>query len=138
MVRLAGLLYLLGHRFPSLVDPPGDRLRAPASTGTGPYAFMATTPDGQPVAYSSCRPIDYVVNPAGMPPEGPRLIADAIGQVSAATGLKFTDEGETSEPPSERRPVRQLAANPAVRGAGSADVGNIERWVPAGAGTHRL
>ena len=104
---LAGLLYLLGHRFPSLVDPPGDRVRAPASTGTGPYAFMATSPDGQAVAYSSCRPIDYVVNPAGMPPEGPRLIADAIGQVSTATGLKFTDEGATTEPPSEHRPVRQ-------------------------------
>lgn len=104
---LAGLLFLLGHRFPSLVDPPGDRLREPATTETGPYTFMATSPEGQPIAYSSCRPIEYVVNPAGMPAEGPRLIADAIGQLSAVTGLKFTYEGQTTEPPSEHRPPRQ-------------------------------
>ena len=61
---IAAVLYVLTQQFPALLGPaPGPVLRDPAPMGTGPYAFMATTSGGQPVTYSSCRPINYVVNP---------------------------------------------------------------------------
>jgi hypothetical protein len=105
---IAAVLYVLTQQFPALLGPaPGPVLRDPAPMGTGPYAFMATTSGGQPVTYSSCRPINYVVNPAGMPAGGHQLIQDAITQVSQATGLQFVYQGESTEPPSEHREIHQ-------------------------------
>ncbi len=46
----------------------------------------------------------YVVRQAGAPAGGDRLIAEAVAQVSAATGLRFVDDGDTDEIPlAERR-----------------------------------
>jgi hypothetical protein len=73
-------------------------------TGTGPYRFIAMRPDADaPVAYDPCRPIRYVVNDADAPPNGDRLISDALAEVSAATGLVFKPVGRTDEPPSTNR-----------------------------------
>jgi hypothetical protein len=105
---IAAGLWGLTQLYPSLLGPaPGPVLRNPSPTGAGPYAFMGTTTGGRPLTYSSCRPISYVVNPAGMPKDGDRLIQDAITQVSQATGLRFESHGETTEPPSEHRRLRQ-------------------------------
>jgi hypothetical protein len=75
--------------------------------GTGGFAFKNTHPDGSAVTYDPCRSIHYVVNPAGGPPGGPRLVHRAVARVQAATGLAFVDDGATTERPNERRRLVQ-------------------------------
>jgi hypothetical protein len=68
------------------------------------YAFVATQSDGTtPVAYDPCRPIRYVVNDRTVPPGGEDLVADAMQQISAITGLQFESEGEADEIASANR-----------------------------------
>jgi hypothetical protein len=47
------------------------------------------------------------VRPDGAPPGGDRLVADALAEVSAATGLRFVSDGTTDEAPAEGRPAHQ-------------------------------
>ena len=55
-------------------------------------------PDGRtPVTYSPCRPIHYVVRQAGSPANGTALIDQAVARVSAATGVRFINDGPTNE-----------------------------------------
>jgi hypothetical protein len=88
---------------------PGDVAAAPLAVpplppaGIGGYAFSMTHDDGSPVAFDPCRPIHYVVRPDGQPEGGRELLASAFSQVSAATGLQFVDDGDTTEGPSETR-----------------------------------
>jgi hypothetical protein len=81
----------------------------PEPLASGSYAFVATGSDGRPVAYDPCRPIHYVVNSRTAPPEGSRLLAEAIAKVSAATGLEFIADGSTDERPSDDRSPFQKA-----------------------------
>ena len=81
--------------------PLGARVVAPG--GTGGYAFLLTHRDGSPVAWDPCRPVHYVIRPAGAPAGGDDLLRWAFGQISAATGLSFVDDGATDEAPSEQR-----------------------------------
>ncbi|HEY1973579.1 MAG TPA: matrixin family metalloprotease [Pseudonocardia sp.] len=113
---IAVLCYLLTYVFPGALGDPG--IRRPDLATPGHYAFMQTTPNGRPVGYRPCQPIRYVVNPAGMPADGDRLIKDAIGVISATSGLKFVDDGRTEEGPSPHRPPDQTDRY----GAGSAPV----------------
>ena len=69
----------------------------PLPQATGPYEFIATHPDDSPVTWDPCRPIHYVVNPAGQPEGGQELIDAAIANASAATGLQFVADGTTDE-----------------------------------------
>lgn len=83
-------------------EEQGHPLGTPAplsSTGTS-YAFMQTAEDGTPFTYSPCRAIHYVTRAANAPAEGTRLITEAIGTVSPATGLVFINDGATTEAPS--------------------------------------
>lgn len=97
-----------GHALGSPSKPAG------ASTS---YKFLATNADGTPVGYSPCRPLHYVVNAALAPAGSEGLIADAIAKIAAATGLKFVDDGASTENPSEKRKPYQ----PALYG---------DRWAP--------
>lgn len=64
------------------------------------YRFMATKAGlGTPVTFDPCRPIHVVVNSAAAPPGADRLLREAMAEVSDATGLVFTLEGETTEQP---------------------------------------
>lgn len=56
------------------------------------YTFMVTV-HGQPVTYSSCRPIQVSVYPAGGPPNAEALVREAVDQVRAATGLDIVVSG---------------------------------------------
>lgn len=98
-----GLVYGVGKAFPGLLaSAPGagpGQVREPGATGTGPYAFMMTTPGGRPVGYDPCRPIHYVVNPAGQPPGAKTLVQEAVRVVSAASGLNFVDDGASQDRP---------------------------------------
>ena len=79
----------------------------PVPDGGGPHAFVRTQPDGvSPVAYDPCRPVHFVTRPGG-PPEGDVLIREAVASVSAATGLRFVDDGSTDEAPTDARAAYQ-------------------------------
>jgi hypothetical protein len=93
--------------------PPAGREEAskplgtpgPVPAGDGAFEFIDVQPSNQrkPVAWDPCRPIHYVVNPAGEPADGQQLIADAVARLSEATGLRFIADGPTSEVPGKRR-----------------------------------
>lgn len=85
----------------------GRLLPAVPVTTSGKHAFLHTTDDGTPVGYDPCRPVRYVVRPAGMPAEGQVLLDDAIAAVSAASGIAFEAAGSTDEPPAADRPLIQ-------------------------------
>lgn len=69
------------------------------------YAFMDTMtgPGSEPVRWDPCRPIHVVVNRATAPAGSGQLVETALARVSAATGLRFVLDGDTSEEPSEDR-----------------------------------
>ena len=69
----------------------------PVPAETGPFEFVATHEDGSPVTWDPCRPIHYVVNPAGAPPGGQAFIDEAVARASKATGLQFQYDGTTDE-----------------------------------------
>jgi hypothetical protein len=77
------------------------------AAGSGEHAFVATEPDGTPIAFDPCRPVHYVINPDGMPEGGLPLLHEAIAEISAATGLAFVDDGFTMERISEDRELVQ-------------------------------
>ena len=83
----------------------------PGSSDSTDYVFMSTLSraDDTPVAFDPCRPIHVVVNTAQAPIGADRLLAEAMQRVTAATGLVFTVEGETLEPPRAGRPNRDVA-----------------------------
>lgn len=106
LVLLTGLglqRYASLHRFDEIqpapvatgAQPDGRRLPAVEATTSGRYAFLHTLPSGQPVSYNPCRPITWFLNPDQAPPGSERLIREAIGDVSARTGLQFVDGGLT-------------------------------------------
>jgi hypothetical protein len=74
-----------------------------APGGTGGYTFLASHPDGTPVAFDPCRPVHVVVRPDGEPPGGRSLLLSVLGELSAATGLQFLDDGATTEAPDPAR-----------------------------------
>jgi len=84
-----------------LGTPPGV-----SSSGTG-YRFAVTQLDGTPVAYDPGRPVHFVTARLGLPRGGAELVTAAIAEVSRATGLKFVDDGTTSEAPSRDRAMYQ-------------------------------
>ena len=71
-----------------------------------------------PVTWSPCRPIHYVVDPTGAPPDFPGWVSTVIAEVSAATGLAFVNDGAAFEPVSASREPFQ----PDLYG---------DRWAPA-------
>jgi hypothetical protein len=93
---------------------PGDRSAAPLGTpalapaGQGGYAFLALHADGTPVTFDPCRPVHVVVRPDHEPQGGRDLLLRALGEVSAATGLQFVDDGATDEAPlADRAPYQR-------------------------------
>ncbi|HEX7133395.1 MAG TPA: matrixin family metalloprotease [Iamia sp.] len=94
-------------RPPTTTTAPPSRL-APAPTPPaepGAHAFLAREDDGDPIAWDPCETIEYVVNSRTAPPGGAEIVAEALAQVTAATGLVFEDRGATDEVPTlEMRP----------------------------------
>lgn len=87
-------------RPPSGVDEAARPLGAPSAVaGVGDYAFLGTQRGSTaPVTWDPCRPIRYVVY--GTPPPGAEnVVAQAVAQISAATGLRFQAVGTTTELP---------------------------------------
>jgi hypothetical protein len=55
------------------------------------------------VTFDPCRPVHFVVRPDNEPLGGRELLLRALGEVSAATGLQFVDDGPTDEAPQQAR-----------------------------------
>jgi hypothetical protein len=85
--------------------PLGMPALAPA--GSGGYSFLSTRPDGSPVTFDPCRPIHFVVRPDQEPRGGRVLLTEALAELSAATGLRFVDDGATDEAPAPTRAAYQ-------------------------------
>lgn len=77
---------------------------APGQSGDG-YRFVHTRPNGEPVRWSTCDPISYVVRPKNRPPGARRLLRASIERISEATGLQFSYKGTTREDPRKQRKV---------------------------------
>ena len=70
------------------------------------YRFLDRQWDGEapvPVTWSPCRPIHVTLNPADAPDGFEDDLLDALGVVSAATGLVFVYDGVTDERPDPGR-----------------------------------
>ena len=77
---------------------------ATAAQGWGP---TYVDDEGRPARWDPCTPIAYVVQTGWAPERGRRDLADALGRLSAASGLRFVDEGDTDEVPSlDRQPYQ--------------------------------
>lgn len=83
---------------------PGDGQGGADRNG---YAFIRTQEDGEPVRWSTCEPIRYVVREANQPDGAQRLLEDSVRRISEATGLEFSFEGTTDEGPADQRPLYQ-------------------------------
>ena len=94
---------------PAGVGSAPDRILpvVPPPPGTGGYTVVEHTGQGAPITYDPCRPIHYVIRDQDTPPNGDRLVREAVAAVSAATGLAFVDDGATAEAPTEDRPAFQ-------------------------------
>jgi hypothetical protein len=92
---------------PPATDEAARPLGAPPPTpaGAGGYEFLVHQPSDPkvPVAFDPCRPVHYVVNPAGEPADGQQLVAQAVARVAQATGLRFVADGTTTETPDKQR-----------------------------------
>lgn len=81
----------------------------------GVFAFSATQPGStDPVGWNPCQPVEYAVNPAGMPDGGRDLVERAITRISGATGLEFEDAGDTDRRPFTGALVPLGGAQPVV------------------------
>jgi hypothetical protein len=83
--------------------PLGFPAPVPAAGGQFEVELHQPNDANTPVAFDPCRPIHYVVNPAGAPADGLSLIKSAIARVQTATGLHFVYDGPTTEKPNKQR-----------------------------------
>lgn len=77
---------------------------APASAGWAP-AWVDDR--GRPARWDPCSPIAVVVNPRWMPGQGRADLTEALRRITAVSGLRFVDEGDTDELPRTDRPAYQ-------------------------------
>jgi hypothetical protein len=69
----------------------------------GSYTFQRTNADHTPVRFDPCAPIHYVTNLSQAPPRASADVAQAITILSGATGLRFVDDGSSTDIPSSAR-----------------------------------
>jgi hypothetical protein len=80
-------------------DVSADRLKVPPEPpAEGTWHFIGEDTAG-PVAFDACRPIHYRVRLGPGPADGAALVAEAVDRVSAATGLRFVDDGPVEAAP---------------------------------------
>ncbi|WP_062301377.1 matrixin family metalloprotease [Demequina subtropica] len=67
------------------------------TVGAYDLLFRDGGPDGGPVRYDPCRPLEYVIAEEGLPDGFVPTVQAAVASVSQATGLAFVYEGLTDE-----------------------------------------
>ncbi|MGI8537359.1 MAG: hypothetical protein ACR2K2_12925 [Mycobacteriales bacterium] len=78
----------------------------PAVEGQG-FRFLRHEDNGDPVTWSPCRPIHYVMRPDNAPADADAMLLDAMARLSFATRLTLLNDGPTTEGPSEDRSAYQ-------------------------------
>lgn len=94
---------------PSAEQQPAPRgTPAPLAVESPAHRFLALRPDASgPIAYDPCRPIHVVVNARTASAGAETLLAEALAELSRATGLQFALDGPTDErPDAEREPFQ--------------------------------
>lgn len=87
-------LLLLATALAVLLAVAAVRAASPSVSGGEPaYAFLQYNTADQPVTYTSCRPIQVAVYPAGGPPDAEALVEEAVGRIRSATGLDLVIVG---------------------------------------------
>jgi hypothetical protein len=71
----------------------GTRALETSGSPHGAHAFLDRATDGTPYRWNPCQPIHYVVNPDHEPAGAEADLHEAIARLSAATGIRFVDEG---------------------------------------------
>jgi hypothetical protein len=67
-----------------------------SGSGSDSYAFLRTTPRGDPVTWDHCTAIRYQVNPDGAPDNWRELVDGAFDEIAEHSGFVFLDAGETA------------------------------------------
>lgn len=67
------------------------------------FAFLSRTRNGDPVRWNPCQAVHYVVNVSLAPPGSIEDVHEAVGRISAATGIVFAYDGISEEEPSAYR-----------------------------------
>ncbi|HEX4905551.1 MAG TPA: matrixin family metalloprotease [Acidimicrobiales bacterium] len=81
-----------------LVTAEGGVLTSAApAVPSGSYAFLRIGKDGVPVRYDPCQDQHYVINPLQAPAGAVDEVRTAFARLSAATGIRFVDDGTTTE-----------------------------------------
>lgn len=94
------------HRAAASGDGTVITVEQPASAAAG-WGPTYVDERGRPARWDPCRPIGFVVQAGWIPDAGRRDLAEALRRLSAASGLRFVDEGETDELPSRARAAFQ-------------------------------
>ena len=98
------------HPSPGVGASPEPLGTPPPAPAGGSWSFLDLQRDGiGPVAYDPCRAVHYVIRPDDAPPRFEDLVAGAVGEVAAATGLTFVYDGRTDERVTRDRPAHQPA-----------------------------
>ncbi len=90
----------------ALLAPVVTWVQQPGDQDPGVYTFTRETSAG-PVRWSSCAPIEVVVNDALRPPRAGDVVERGVAEVAAASGLTITIVGRTDEAPRSDRPAKQ-------------------------------
>ncbi len=108
-IVLLGLFFLYTNTGRALTAPAVVRLRlaVPAIFGDGEFTFSNTAADGEPVTFSSCRPVRVVINDALRPGGAEGLVEQAVLEASKASGLALTIVGTSDERPDPNRALEQ-------------------------------
>lgn len=90
----------------------GPQRRTQRTADSEGFAFLNPPgANGEVDRWDPCVPIHYVVDVTVGPPSADADIAWAFGQVSKATGMRFVDDGHTTEQPDDnRKDVRHTRA----------------------------
>lgn len=87
-----------GNAFRSVLGIDDRIVDAVTPGGDGNYAFFNTVRGSdQPVTWSPCEPIRYVVNSAQAPDDWADLVKDSAAEMSEASGLSLSYQGTTTD-----------------------------------------
>ncbi|WP_345456691.1 matrixin family metalloprotease [Nocardioides marinquilinus] len=117
----------IGTAVRGVLGVDGRERPAVEADGTGEYAFLNEQPGSdEPVGFSPCRPIEYVVNPDHAPEGWQDYVETAIEEVGDRTGLRFDYQGTTDDRDFADRVGPGSRARPALIGwADEDEVGDL-------------
>jgi hypothetical protein len=111
---------MTGYRFRQFMD------QLKGSDGSSSYAFVVTTPNGDPVGWNHCKPIHYVVNPQGAPDQWEDIIRGGVAEAAGASGFQFQYDGTSIDRSFGKREINPADPPPVlIAWAGSDEVPDL-------------